>query len=227
MRPVDQAMGAKVREFHYRGFDFIFDCRYCDERIDDGTYAFGVAREIYARDCYFKWHPQGIFERSRTVADLGANRGAFSVMMAGPAQFILSVDAQKQFMPIIDHNMQLNACSNYAATAAFVGTPPGGSECDVPVVSLDDLLDQHGLARVDFVKIDVEGSEFGLFAAADWLDRVGALSMELHTSFGDPSMILSCLDRHGFTWVTADENLDLERDPMLTSFVYAWRPTLP
>src|SRR4051812_45530140 len=50
--PLDRTMGRSARHFRYRGREVVFDCPFCDDHIKDGTYAFGVVREIYIRDCY-------------------------------------------------------------------------------------------------------------------------------------------------------------------------------
>jgi len=53
-----------------------------------------------------------------------------------------------------------------------------GETGDVDAIGLADL----GLARIDLLKVDIEGSETALFrsGAADWLPTVGAIAIELH-----------------------------------------------
>lgn len=54
----------------------------------------------------------------------------------------------------------------------------------VPAVTVDGLLEAHGLDRVDILKVDIEGAETRVFADADrWIDRIGAIVMEQHDRF--------------------------------------------
>lgn len=226
LRPVDRAMGARTQRFRYGGREFIFDCRYCDEKIHDNSYAFGIAREIYIRDCYFKHQPRAVYESAQTVVDVGANRGAFSVMMAGRAALVLAVEAMPEFGEVIRHNVTKNSYTNVAVEICFVG---GGGAVPNPHArsfTMEELLDRHSINRVDFMKMDIEGSEFTLFAAPAWLARVVAISLEVHPEFGDPNHILRTLHENGFMTAATDQNLDLVSssvDPNVINFIYAWR----
>ncbi|NVN98852.1 MAG: FkbM family methyltransferase [Geobacteraceae bacterium] len=223
LRPLDKAMGASVKQFHYRGSTFNFDCNYCDELLRENSFSFGIAREIYIRDCYFKWLPPSVYDNAKTVIDLGANRGAFSALMTTRARFILSVECQEKYLPAIKHNMSANDFTKYAVEAAFVGTGGAVSESGSPSLTLDELFQRHNIETVDMMKLDIEGSEFALFASPDWLQRVNALSMEVHPSHGNPGDILMTLAQNGFSYEIADENLQQLSRPDRASFIYAWK----
>ena len=218
LRPLDKAMGVYANKFNYRGASFVFDCEFCDEHLDEDSFAFGVAREIYIRDCYFKWLPSTIYDNARIVVDLGANRGAFSALMTTRADFILSVECGEQYAPIIEHNLKCNNFSNYAIETAFIGE---GGDFDSNTISLtiNDLFKRHKIESVDLMKLDIEGSEFSLFASADWLEHVNAISMEVHPHHGRPSTILRSLSENGFSCVIADENLQRLNDPEQANFI--------
>jgi FkbM family methyltransferase len=52
---------------------------------------------------------------------------------------------------------------------------------EVVVVSLPELMAAHGAARVDLLKLDIEGAEYDLFqTAGDWIDRCEVMITELH-----------------------------------------------
>ncbi|MGE0665697.1 MAG: FkbM family methyltransferase [Sphingomonadales bacterium] len=52
---------------------------------------------------------------------------------------------------------------------------------EVVVVTLPELMDAHGAARVDLLKLDIEGAEFDLFQTAhEWIDRCEVMITELH-----------------------------------------------
>jgi FkbM family methyltransferase len=50
----------------------------------------------------------------------------------------------------------------------------------VDTVSLDDLMDDLGLDRIDLLKLDVEGAEYEVLARTTRLDSVRAIAGELH-----------------------------------------------
>ncbi len=221
-RRLDKAMGASAKLFHYRGSPFIFDCHFCDQHMHDDSFGFGIVREIYIRDCYFKWHPTFVYKNARVVIDLGANRGAFSTLMTTRSDFILSVECEKQYHQIIRHNFDSNNFSNYSIETAFIGNNKQ-LDLNIPVLTIDDLFNRNNINSADLVKIDIEGSEFSLFSSTDWLHRVNAISMEVHPNYGDPDVILKTMRKHGFSYIIADENLLRVSESGQAHFIYAWK----
>lgn len=72
----------------------------------------------------------------------------------------------------------------------------------VPAISPRSLLLQHGLSRIDFAKIDVEGEEMNLFDPAndlDWLAAVRSLNMEVHADQAACDRLLATLGSLGFS----------------------------
>ena len=223
LRPLDKSMGMAAKQFHYQGRTFSFDCQFCDNQLQEGSFAFGVAREIYIRDCYFKWQPPSVYDRARTVVDLGANRGAFSALMTTRAECILSVECGAQYVPVIRHNMSQNNYGNYAIESALIGEGGVFAGTESSRITMDELFCRHEIQTVDFMKMDIEGSEFALFESSNWLKRVNAISMEVHPAYGAPRAILDRLNTHGFTCAIADENLQCVSDAGQASFIYAWK----
>ena len=66
--------------------------------------------------------------------------------------------------------------------AFFVEEAAPGEPCDVEAVNLDSVLAQAGAAKIDLLKVDIEGAEKVVFAdgAAAWLKTVAAVVIELH-----------------------------------------------
>jgi hypothetical protein len=51
---------------------------------------------------------------------------------------------------------------------------------------MDTLLREHGVDRVDVLKVDIEGAEKEVFAScSSWIDRVGVLIVEFHDRLKD------------------------------------------
>jgi Methyltransferase FkbM domain len=222
LRPLDRAMGMSIKRFNYQSSSFLFDCNFCDQQLKEDSFAFGIAREVYIRDCYFKWHPDLVYENAKTVVDLGANRGGFSCLMTTKADLIVSVECGEQYVPIIQHNMELNSHQNYRIETAFIGTG-GDFASSSPTITMQELFDRYQIKSVDLLKLDIEGSEFSLFDHADWLHSVQAISMEVHPEHGDPGFILKVINDYGFKYAIADDNLQQVQDPKSSSFIYAWK----
>jgi FkbM family methyltransferase len=73
----------------------------------------------------------------------------------------------------------------------------GNDLVECPSRTIGDILSAYRIDRVDYLKMDVEGTEHDLFGGdCDWLDAVGSLNVEVH---GDGlESILHTLNMHGF-----------------------------
>lgn len=224
LRPLDRAMARSVDTFRFRNKTLRFDCAYCDEVIQDGSYAFGIVREILIRDCYFRYLPKDTLSNLDTVVDLGANRGMFSTLAATSARRVLSIEAEPAFRQVIERNARINAFEHVVVETVFIGA--GGTLGDDAAhdhVDLSELLDRHGFETVDLMKIDIEGSEFALFEHPGWLHRVKRFCMEVHNKCGDVQRILSCVQSHGSSIILADSDLRRVGAEDNFEFIYAWR----
>jgi FkbM family methyltransferase len=71
--------------------------------------------------------------------------------------------------------------SEYAYNSS-VSEEKGRGEC-VQGISIKTLLDKFKIARVDLLKIDIEGAEEKLFAGNyNWLSRVDTIIIEVHSA---------------------------------------------
>ena len=117
--------------------------------------------------------------------DVGANVGAYSLFVAsrtGPSARILAIEPQPEIFDRLTYNIRLNAFATIKATDCAVAEKPGevtlfldpvnagesslkivGSSgarpIRVPAKTLLDLLQGEGYARIDAMKLDVEGAE--------------------------------------------------------------------
>ncbi len=54
----------------------------------------------------------------------------------------------------------------------------------VSALTVADIMRDHGIGRIDLLKLDIEGSEKEVLSASGpWIDRVEAMSVELHDRF--------------------------------------------
>ena len=225
LAPLDRAMGRRPLAVRPDRDRFLIDCAFADERIKDDSYTFGLVRELYIRNSYLRHGVREVSRRAASVLDLGANRGAFSTMMACRAKLVIAVECQPAFHEVIARNMAINGFTNYAIESAFVGAGGAFDDGEQSSVTIGELLGKHGLDHVDLVKMDIEGSEFSVFQSPEWLEAVSALCMEVHPQFGSAQVILDVLARQGFSVVTGDDSFEPVSDPQKGLFVWAWKET--
>ena len=72
--------------------------------------------------------------------------------------------------------------SGVASPDAAAGAARRGE--GVRAVTVPEIMAEHGLGRIDLLKVDIEGSEMEVFSRADaWIGSVNAISIELHDRF--------------------------------------------
>ena len=173
---------------------------------------FGYAAEIYARRVY-TWFPGFGIRPTDVVVDLGAAGGVFSVLAGSLGKRVIAVEAEGESVRALEANVAMNRLSNVEVVRGVVGgdagllSRPGASGSPSPRVSFGELLSRFGVPTVDFLKVDIEGSEFDLFFNRnEWLPRVRRIAMEVHTEFGDPDSLRSLLESNGFRVRLVDLN---------------------
>ena len=139
---------------------------------------------------------QRILKPGMTFVDAGANMGLYSIFAArhvGPAGKVLAIEPSGREFEILQNNVALNALANIrlirhalsdrAAEVELSVAPLGKSghntlgafAYDTPLdhrervqgVPLDDLTSSEGLARVDVIKMDIEGGEMAALRGAE------------------------------------------------------------
>ena len=119
-----------------------------------------------------------------TFVDLGANVGVFSLYAAkavGPEGCVLAIEPSPAMLERLRFNVNANGFRNVRIAAVAVGEargeatfhtmpaahgsaslhqmPGSTAQITVPVEPLCALLEAHGIARVDAMKVDIEGYE--------------------------------------------------------------------
>jgi FkbM family methyltransferase len=157
--------------------------------------------EIYVdREYDFDGWP---WRAARVVVDVGANVGVATLWFAAraPLAKILSVEPSPRAVLLLRRNVAANGLAGRvqireAAVGGKCGTgrvrddgasvtatvEPLDSGGEVEVVPLSRLFDDASLERVDVLKLDCEGAEFGALLGADdgTLARVDAIVGEYH-----------------------------------------------
>lgn len=167
----------------------------------------------------------GVRRDARWVVDAGANVGYASVWFVrqfpdakiiaiepDPANFAILVANTEAYPQIVCLDAALGG-SDGTVGVFTAGAPDstrtgaaGGDDLlpsvTVRSISISTLMSEFGIDTIDFLKIDIEGSELEVLkSSADWIDRVDVLGCELHDRF-----------RPGCTraWVSATEGFASE-----------------
>ena len=204
----------------------------------DGCY-FSGAREIYCRGVYFALPGFGIGRKDVSV-DLGANAGVFTTLAALRGKKVIAVEAQSEFIPLIRQNLLRNHCLGKASvefglmgsTTGTLSDPAERKNCshwgeEAPELSLPELLRRHDVTRVDFLKIDIEGSEFALFDGdCEWLKIVRKVVLEVHCRFGNVNSLRSRLENGGFqVWLVDNDQRVVSRLNESSGYLFARKPS--
>lgn len=166
----------------------------------------------------------------RVIIDAGANCGLTSVYYATkfPEAKIIAIEPEKGNFELMKENVDQypNVVPIRAALWSERGTvvvdDPGegawsfrarGTDGDltgletVDAVTVESIMDEHGIDRVCLLKMDIEGSELEVFKHAQgWIDRVDTVVVELHERF-KPGCTRAFYDATTFT----DGGFDRER----------------
>lgn len=161
----------------------------------------------------------------KTVLDLGANIGATAAhyRFLWPDAEIVAVEPEPGNVSVLRANSDARVIE--AAVAGFSGNAlltteqnsqayclaPHG-DLSVRCVTLTELINDELNGHVDFVKMDVEGAEYGIIEDGTWAPLVSYLLVELHGfSVSDTCAKLEAL---GF---------QAEPHPPHPNAIWAWR----
>jgi FkbM family methyltransferase len=142
-------------------------------------------------------------DKVETIIDCGANIGMTSLFYASayPAARIYSVEADPENFAILRANTEgeprivpIHSCivPTSQNTVLFNNQGPawGRKLCDsdsdgiqVRATTLDALLAAHSIARVDLLKMDIEGAEREVLAEGSYLTSVQHVVAELHNDY--------------------------------------------
>jgi len=174
--------------------------------------------EVFWKHCYAVTQPDK--KKISSVFDLGANTGMsaayFYSCFPGAKFYCLEPDPENVVILkanlvglIPDDRLQILQAaagsldmagqlvtSRYAYNSTVLAEKGTG---DVKVISMNSLLSNYNLQKVDLVKMDIEGAETSVLEDAGWLRNVHFIFIEFHS---DPGLIsgLAKLESAGFKW---------------------------
>lgn len=178
--------GAGETEFRIRGMPHGIRCR-------AGTTDAVTIESVFG----YRFHlPPRPLPEGAVILDLGANTGYAAAHLATryPSARIIAVEMDEANANLARRNLAPFSNCELVHAAVWVedGTITYGGDAEdayavasdgirsAPAVTVPTLLDQRGLGRADYVKMDVEGAEWTLFQRPEWLDRVDSIVVEVH-----------------------------------------------
>jgi len=195
--------GGFQREAVIRHGGFRVPCN-ISEMLQRQFYYFGTY--FLEQDILACWEKQA--KTARTVFDIGANAGIFSLAALGanPGAMVHAFEPTPEIAARLRATVALNGLSNLTVNEAAVGDRDGdallrrwrgvdnsnegmnfiatdSSDGEaVRLVSLDRYCADYGIDRIDLLKIDIQGNEPKAFAGAERLlreKRIGTIFAEL------------------------------------------------
>jgi len=154
-------------------------------------------------------------ESKDIVLDCGANIGIFSIYAAKNAKMVYAFEPSKEEIAILPKNERLNNCNNIkiipkavidnsrGAKLVLLGTVSNylidkekkeneeesdkENILDIETISIDEFVEKEGLEKVDFIKMDIEGSEKkALLGAKETLKKFKPkLALSIYHKFSD------------------------------------------
>ena len=159
------------------------------------------------------------------VVDIGANIGTFAVYAATECRAgrVISFEPHPENFAMLRKNVESNRLTSVTCVNEAVAGVPGkallqvsegnagahslgGQRTDgsveVDCCTLQEVVDRFGLDSIDYLKLDCEGSEYGILETApeDLMRRIRRISMEYHHIEGRRTEELGqILEKHAFT----------------------------
>ncbi len=182
-----------------------------------GTPPYQIFQEVWRR----KQYTHLVYTASpRVVVDIGANIGFFALYAAARWRTarILAFEPAPENFKLLEQNLSTSRASNAECKQVAIADKraettfylkqesgwhslfgePGATPIVVHTLSLEDVMQEYALERIDFLKVDCEGAEYSIFQGREQLlrERVGFVAMEYHEVDGHRVQELNDLFSH-------------------------------
>ena len=181
-----RGMGRGETIFHVKGLSHGLSCR-------AGTTDAVTIESVFDSAYHI---PAWKLRHDAVILDLGANAGYAAAHFGAlyPRARILAVELDQANAELARRNLApfsgcelINAAiwiedgevSYDGQTEDGFAVADGGAKT-APAITLQTLLDQRGINRADYVKMDIEGAEWPMFQNPAWLDRIDSIGVEVH-----------------------------------------------
>lgn len=174
-----------------------------------GHQSFSGIREIWVRDCYL--NKQLNFDDDNLVIDLGANIGVFTqlALSQNKSLKVISVEPNRLFVEDLKKSLKYNKWEDRCKIhIGFIGSTTktqiealkNKNYQSSEFININNLIKNYSINKVDFLKVDVEGSEFGLLDEESKLLSISKkLAIEIHDNGGSVNLFIDSLKNKNFS----------------------------
>lgn len=173
-----------------------------------GNQVISGIREIWVRDVYLG---NGFLslEQNGLVIDLGANMGNFTILAlaSNSGSKVIAVEPNLESNSSFNRQVKLNNFEDRVSLRRyFIGSAsPKQKEMlkdpnskDAKFISQKEFIELNNLSRIDFLKCDIEGSEFDFMNDTSLLQITNQLAIEIHDFAGNRNELIEKLKQLGF-----------------------------
>lgn len=206
----------KKLKINFKGKLFFIDILAINN-ISGENNCFGLIREIFFKNVYLS---KFIFTDSskNDCIDLGANVGIFSLLASKFFNKVYSVEPQIRYIDCYKKLMRDNHVINAFLINGYLFNLNEFDDERANLIDFNKLVEKESLKDV-FLKIDIEGSEFGLFQDIN-LNKVSAVSMEVHQNKGNLQNVLEKLMIYEFDYVLCNNFGEVVSNHNLATYLY-------
>ena len=160
--------------------------------------------------------------KNATVVDCGANTGSHSLFYAAFAKRVLAIEASNVKTKEMQNRISLNNINNITLLNCGVGSSDNvslpfyeshgdneavssfvedfstqnSSSGNVLIRTLDSIINEHKIAKVDYIKIDVEGFDYEVLKGAETTIRRDQPIIQIEFSPRDHNKLLEFLSQY-------------------------------
>ncbi|HSX12822.1 MAG TPA: FkbM family methyltransferase [Chlamydiales bacterium] len=155
-----------------------------------------MVRELFGNNEYVRKFKRGLV--ADVAFDIGSNRGFFPLVASAllKSKKIICVEPQKELEPVRRLLTKANQISqdNLIEYNLFCSCQNSKNS-----ISVNQIMKENNLDKIDFLKMDVEGAEADIFSDhLEWLDHCKNISMEIHYGMAKVGFIPDLLRSKGF-----------------------------
>ncbi|MFH0908147.1 MAG: FkbM family methyltransferase [bacterium] len=192
-------------------------------KLRDRTADFRILREVFYHRSYER--PPFSVKKGDVVVDIGAHIGLFALQAAhvAGAGRVIAVEPMPDNFRILKENAEVNGASALALVQCAVApqsgefnfyvhpdntaghsmraVTAGARKISVRAASLADVMSEWAVSRIDFLKMDCEGTEDELLRSFsdDLFSRISTIALEYHEELGvSPSRLAEFLRSRGY-----------------------------
>lgn len=171
-----------------------------------------VIKEVLEGDSYRRWGDITI-KKGDIVVDLGAHIGSFTRLALACGAYVYAIEPHEGNFKLLKQNVKmasggatlLNILIYNGKKVHFLSDPKRGELHKVAghgemmeSFTLNDVVQNEGLEKINLLKVDIEGAEYEVFKHFKYFDIVEQITMEYHGGAAKMAWLIVFLEKRGF-----------------------------